>query len=217
MSRSKPVASPRRRRRGRPRKVYGQLYEGPRGKPVRLATFKVKREHLVKPTPRGKTGKAFVFTSVLKELSPLVYAFIVDQLSRPERKRDPMVQPIIAEYRRVSSLRHQRPSSREFGAFVIERAMNDAWPIWGIKPPYSEGEVDSFLRRYVHGHHRALRDYRKALQLPERGPQGHIGDWLKYFFGRRGEAAREFKLLTTEQEPFTLVTLFEEEDPQRSR
>lgn len=215
MSRSKPVASPR-RRRGRPRKVYGQLYEGLRGKPVRMARFEVKWEKLVKPSPRGKTGRAFLFTSVLKELSPFVYAFIVDELRKPEPKRHPGLRQVTAEWKQDSGSR-RRPQSRELTAFVLERAMDGAWQIWGIKPPCSEGDADSFLRRYVHGHHRALRDYRKALQVPHPWPPFHVGNWLKYFFGRRGEAAREFKLLTTEQEPVTLVTLFEEEDPGRSR
>lgn len=203
---------------GRKRKVYGKLYEGesPRGKNVRLAMFKEKYEHLVKPSPRGKTGKAFLFTKVLKEHSPFVYAFIAEQLKRPERERDPMVQPVIREWKQVSRS-HRRPSAREFTAFVIERAMEGAWQVWAIKPPYTEGDHDSFLRRYVHGHPKALRDYRKVLQEPQPWPRDHRGHWLKYFFGARGEAAREFRLLTTEQEPWTVITLFEEDDPQQSR
>jgi hypothetical protein len=151
------------------------------------------------------------FTVTLKELSPFVYAFVVDQLRKPPRQRDRMVQPILAEFRQVSHNRPPRPIAKEFAAFVIERALDGAWRVWRVKPPFSEGDADSFLRRYVRGHSHALRDYRKALQEPQPWPPGHRGHWLKYFFGTPGEAAREFKLLTTNQTPWTIVTLFEED------
>jgi hypothetical protein len=163
-------------------------------------------------SPRGKTGRTTPLTSTLKELSPLVYAFLVVQLKKPERKRQRMLQPIIKEWRQASGSQ-RRPSAREFTAFVIERAMGGAWQVWGVKPPFSQGEADSFLRRYVHGHEGALRDFRKVVAEKKRAPHGDVRDWLPKFFGPPGDAAREFNLLTTEQEPFTLITLFEEETP----
>ena len=203
---------------GRKRKVHGHLYEGksPRGKSVRMAVTQTNWARVVKhPAPRGKTGRPFVFVSVLKELAPFVYAFTVDQLKRPAKNRDPMVQPILAEYERASVSSRGRPQAKEFAAFVIERAMKGAWKVWKIQPPYTGGDVDNFLRRYVHGQPGALRDYRKTLQCPQPWPREHKGHWLKYFFGPPGQAARGFGFLTTKEVPVTVFTLFEEENPQR--
>jgi hypothetical protein len=199
---------------GRKRKVHGRLYEGPRGKPVRMAVSETKWPPFIGPAPRGKTGKAHPLTTNLKENSPFVYAFVVEQFRRPARQFDPMIQPILEEYRRVAGTRRQRPSAREFTAFVMERAMDGAWKVWGIKPPFTEGDPDNFFRRYVHGHRHALRDYRKVLREPQPWPSHHRGHWLKHFFGCRGEAAREFNLLTADQPQWTVVTLFEEDAPQ---
>jgi hypothetical protein len=199
---------------GRKRKVYGRLYEGPHGKPVRMATSKAKWPPFIRPAPRGKTGKAFPLTTNLKENSPLVYAFVVEQFKRPHERRDPMISPILEEYQRQSGTRSRRPSARDFTAFVMERAFDGAWRVWGINPPYSEGDPDAFLRRYVRGRPSALRTYRKILKEPQPWPSHHRGNWLIHFFGRRGEAAREFNLLTVEQPQWTVVTLFEEDAPQ---
>jgi hypothetical protein len=186
---------------------------------VRYAAFDVKWPPFafLHPAPRGRTGRTYHFTVTLKELSPMVYAFVVEQLGRAQRDREPMVQPVIEEWRQASGSRRQRPASREFTAFVVERAMDGAWRVWGVEPPYSGGDVDSFYRRYVHGHRHALRDYGKALREPRPWPPFHRGHWLNYFFGARGEAAREFNLLTTKQEPWRVITIFEEDDPRESR
>jgi len=145
-----------------------------------------------------------------------VYAFIVDEMKKREPKRHQGIRLVISEWRKVSGS-HKRPPSRELAAFVLERAMKGAWEVWGVKPPYSEGEVDSFYRRYVQGHKRALRDFRKALKEPQPWPPNHRGHWLKYFFGPRGKAAREFDLLTTEQTPWTVIGILEEDNPPPAR
>ena len=143
----------------------------------------------------------------------MVYAFIVIQLGRPERAWDPMIKSVVTEHKRESGSRRRRPPSLELTAFVIERALDGAWKIWGLKPPYTEADFDSFLRRYVRGHRNALRDYGKVLREPQPWPPNHRGHWLKDFFGARGQAAREFNLLRTKQAPVTVVTLLDEEDP----
>jgi hypothetical protein len=203
---------------GRKRKVHGYLYEreSPRGKSVRMAITQANWARVVKhPAPRGKTGRPFVFASVLKEFSPFVYAFTVDQLRQPEKDRDPMIRPILAEYERASGSGHRRPQAKEFAAFIIERAMKGAWEVWKIQPPYTGGDVDNFLRRYVHGQPGALRDYRKILRSPQPWPPEHRGHWLKYFFGPAGQAAREFRFLKPKEVPITVIALVEEENPQR--
>src|SRR5215831_6112660 len=127
---------------GRKRKVYGDLYEGPRGKPVRLTISKQPPYFPLRPRPRGKTGRVFPFTAALKELCPFVYAFTVEELKNPDSKRDPSIRKVIPEWRKDSAS-HRRPQARELTAFVIERAFDGAWKVWGIKPPYSEGDADS--------------------------------------------------------------------------
>jgi hypothetical protein len=200
---------------GRKRKVYGKLYEGPHGKSVRLAISHTRFPPFLRPAPRGKTGSAHAFTAVLKEVAPFVYAFISAELRNPEPKRHAGLKRVIAEWKHASGLRG-RPPSRELAAFSIERALRGAWKVWGIKPPFSEGEADSFWRRYVLGHRGALRDFQKALREPQPWPREHRGHWLKYFFGSPGMAATEFNLLTKQQKPWTVITLFEE-DSQQSR
>jgi hypothetical protein len=199
---------------GRKRKLPGTVHKGLHGGSVRLAKSTAKFEHIVKPSPRGKTGKAFLFTSVLKERAPIVYALVVDHFKRPEKSRVQSVEDIVKEYRQTSGVRRGRPSAREVAAFVIERAMDGAWKVWGLKPPYSAGEADSFWRRYVLGHPGALRDYQKLLRAPMPWPPDHIGhDVLNDFFGPRGQAAHAYNLLTMEQEPFTVIILSDEASP----
>jgi hypothetical protein len=197
---------------GRKRKVVGERYEGLDGRAIRMVVKRVKWEHLRKPSPRGKTGRVVRFTIVLKELCPMVYAFIVDQLRRPEREWDAMITSVVKEYRKESGTNRRRPSSLDFSAFVLERALKGAWQEWGVKPPYTEADFDSFLRRYVRGHRGALRDFRKILREPQPWPPNHRGQWLKYFFAAPGDAAREFKLLTTKQPLATIFTVFYEQD-----
>jgi hypothetical protein len=194
---------------GRKRKLHGKLYEGPRGKPVRLTISKAKFPPFIQKVPRGKTGSAYVFTKCLKEFAPFVYAFIVDELRKSEADRRPDLRRVIAEWRKASGS-HRRPEARGLSAFAIERALDGAWQIWGIRPPFSEGEVDSFWRRYVLGHQKALRDFRTALREPRPWTPEHRGHWLKYFFGAPGTVAREFKLLRRQQEDWTIITPFEE-------
>lgn len=102
------------RRRGRPRKVYGTPYVGPRGERIRLAEFTLKERHLFKPAPRGKTGAAHFFPLIVKEWSPFVYAFAVEEL-RKSAGRDPDLQRILdgwrGETRYVGT-----PTAREFAA-----------------------------------------------------------------------------------------------------
>lgn len=202
---------------GRKRKIHGRLYEGasPSGKAVRYRVSETTWAS-IRPgkAPRGATGKAVLFTSCLKEFSPAVYAYSVDQLALAEEHRDPMFRTVLAEYQRMSLPSRVRPPAKEFAAFVIQRALRGAWKIWHIQPPYTGGDVDTFWRRYVHGHPGALRDYRQILQCPRPWPPDHWGHVLKHFFGLPGEAAREFGFLTTKVEPITVVSLFEEENAQ---
>ena len=64
--------------------------------------------------------------------------------------------------------------------------MDGAWKVWGIKPPFTNGDAGSFMRRYVHGHPGALRDFREILQEPQPWPTYHRGHWLKYSSGPEG-------------------------------
>jgi hypothetical protein len=142
----------------------------------------------------------------------MIYAFIVDQMRRPEREWDAMITSVVKEYRKQSGFSRRRLPSLEFSAFVIRRAFEGAWQVWKVKAPYTEADCDNFRRRYVYGHRGALRDFRKILREPQPWPPDHRGQWLKYFFGAPGDAAREFNLLTTEPLIGTKVYLFYEDD-----
>lgn len=73
--------------------------------------------------------------------------------------------------------------------------MAGAWDVWGLKPPYSEGEHDSFYRRYVHGHPSAVRVFRSVLRQPQPWHRHHVGHEIKWFLGKPGKAARHYRLL----------------------
>jgi len=199
---------------GRKKRVHGTLYpkSSPRRRDVRVTTFKVKAKHVFARftrtrQPRGKTGSLWLFTTILKERVPLIYAFVVDELKKPIANRSPDLQGIIGEVdwpRRI-------PSARELTAYIIERAMGSAWEAWGLKRPYSEGEHDSFFRRYVHGHPGAIRAFRKAIRLPQPWERHHIGHEIKCFLGNPGEAARQYNLLNPRDSSVTLMRILEEE------
>ena len=202
---------------GRKRKVYGKRYGVPGQKPVRLAIGRTTetnvRRFLGLPTPRGKTGKASRFTDALKEFAPLVYAFLVEEFKKPPPERSEMIMPIVKEWQTGSGSRRQRPPSRDLAAFVIERALGAAWEVWGIKRPFSAGDPEEFRRWYVHGHPGALRQFTKLLREIPGPPERGCWVWLPYFFGSRGDAAREFNLLTRETEPWTAIISAEEDTP----
>ncbi len=199
---------------GRKKKVPGKLYPGesPRGKDVRVTTFRVKSKHFLARftrvrQPRGKTGDSWLLTMILKERVPLIYAFLVDELKKPIANRSPHLQRIIGEVewpRRI-------PSARELTAYVIERAMGNAWEAWGLKRPYSEGEHDSFFRRYVHGHPGAIRAFRKAIRMPQPWERNHIGHEINCFLDSPGEAARQYNLLKPRDSWFTVMSILEED------
>lgn len=210
---------------GRKKKVRGTLYPNasPRGKDVRVTTFEVKSQHLLARLgrthqPRGKTGNVWLFTMILKERVPLIYAFVVDELKKPTTNRNPDLQRIIKEWRGVEWPR-TRPSARQLTAYIMERAMGHAWEAWGLKRPYTEGDHDAFFRRYIHGHPGAIQAYRKALRMPQ--PQNkeekalwkkhHIGHEIKCFLGRPGEAARKYNLLKPRLSYATIVSIVEED------
>ena len=154
--------------------------------------------------PRGKTGAAWEFTTFLKERAPLVYVFIVRELRMSSSERDLKLQKIINEWRQDAD--RTRPNSRELTAYIIERAMTGAWKVWGIKPPYSEGDHDAFFRRYIHGHADAIKVFRSALRQPLPWHRHHVGHQIKWFLGKPGEAARHYKLLKpTQRIPFLQV------------
>src|SRR4030095_8117531 len=145
---------------GRKRKEIGKVYKSASGKRVRLTSIEAKWPPFLARAPRRTTGSAYPFTVSLKEHSPMVYAFVVSQLRKSGPDRDPMIGPILTEYQKASGDRRAHPASSECTAFVIERAMDGAWKVWGLTPPFSGGEAGSFMRRYVNGHPKALRDFR---------------------------------------------------------
>jgi len=208
---------------GRKKKVRGKVLEGPRGKHVRVTTHLLKAQQVLarytrKRPPRGKAADLWPLTSFLKERVPLVYVFIVDELNKSDRERNPDLQRIVEEWREVtsdhlkkSSARHKWPSARQLTPYVIERAMGDTWKTWELKRPYSQQEHDHFFRRYVHGHPKAIRDFREALRQPQPWHRHHVGHEIKWFLGRPGEAARKYNLLKPRSSYATIVSIVEED------
>jgi hypothetical protein len=194
---------------GRKRKTLGTLYEDTDGKRVRLNITRAKFPPFIGKLPRGKTGAAYQFTTCLREFAPFVYAYVLDELKRPEPGRHISFQKVSKEWQRASGST-RRPSARALASFAVERALDGAWQVWGIKPPFSGSEEDSFWRRYVLGHPKALPDYRRILREPKPWPPEHRGHWLKFFFGTRGEAAREFNFLKLQQPEWTIISMLDE-------
>jgi len=196
---------------GRKKKARGKLFEGLRGKPIRITRHLVKPQHLVarltrKRPPRGKAADVYELTSFLKERAPLVYVFIVEELKKGTGAQNPQLQRIIAEWNRDVAP-YKRPTARELTAYVMERAMGGAWEAWGLKRPQS----DTFYRRYIHGHPGAIRDFRRALRQPRPWHRHHVGHEIKWFLGRPGEAARKYNLLKPRSSYATIVSIVEED------
>ncbi len=101
-----------------------------------------------------------------------------------------------------------RPNVRELTAYVIERAMAGAWETWGLNPPSSD--VDSFFRRYIHGHPGAIRPIREALHWPQPWDRHHVGHQIKWFLGERGEAARHYQYDKRKSTRFPVISVVEE-------
>jgi hypothetical protein len=155
---------------------------------------------LGKKDPRGATGGGHLFVMILKERAPLVYAFILREFDTEEdwTKHDPRLNPILEEWRSrrlKATSKKRRPSCRELAAFIIERAFAGAWEVWGIRPPHSAAQLNSFFRRYVHGHRGALQDFKRALKAGPPWPSHHVGHELRCFLGAPGGAAHRYGLL----------------------
>lgn len=199
---------------------FRALYPGqsPRGKDVRVMKGYVTAERALavafgKRLGRGKTGRAWRMTAFLKERAPLVYAFIVDELRKGRKspkKLDRDLQQIIQEWKVQWEMR-RKPWALEITAYVIERALGDAWEVWGLKRPYRPERLGTFFRRYVHGHPGAIRVYREALRMPKPWERGHVGHVVKAFLGPPGEVARRYDLLDTKQMQVAIVKIEEEE------
>lgn len=122
------------------------------------------------------------------------------------------MQEIIEEWKREEDPPAKRtPSARVLTAYIIERAMAGAWEVWGVKPPHSQAEHDSFFRRYVHGHAGALRAFRAALHEPTPWDRHHVGHELKWFLGEPGGAARHYGFLQRNPEKFCVAILEREQ------
>ncbi len=166
----------------------------------RISFRKARWHHYIlgKREPRGRTGRAYLFATILKERAPLVYAFVKNELEKDRAARDPRLAPIIQEWRakRLNPQSQKRlPSRRELAAFIIERAFEGAWEVWGVRPPHSSAQLNSFFRRYIHGHPKAILGFRRALEMAP-WEMHHVGYEMKWFLGAPGEAARHYNLLS---------------------
>lgn len=187
---------------GRKKKTPGRVLRGPRGGLVRFNTRIEKGPYpsfLHQKQPRGKTAKAWWFTNLLKERAPLVYVFVVNELKRPRDQKDERLQAIIDEGAANVDLPNP-PSARELAAYLIERGFHGAWDAWGVEPTYRQGvdKARSFMRRYVHGHADAIKNFREALNQVKPWDRSHVGHDLKYFLKEPGAAAKFYNVL----EPF---------------
>ncbi len=159
--------------------------------------------------PRADTGKAWPFTSHLKERVPLIYALLVQELRQPDIDRDPRIRHLIHLWQRLTR-QQKRPRAIELTALAIQRAYRGAWEAYGSTIPRSEisrrrsvddakgiskGPRASFYRRYVQGHRQAVATYRQSLQDPRPWHRHHIGHEAYAILERPGSATRTFRLL----------------------
>jgi len=158
--------------------------------------------------PRADTGKAWPFTSHLKERVPLIYALLVQELRQPDTDRDPRIRHLIHLWQRLTR-QQKRPQAIGLTALAIQRAYRGAWEAYGITKPLSEslrrsgvadqgiskGPLASFYRRYVQGHRQGVATYRRALQDPRPWHRHHIGYEAYEILERPGSATRTFRLL----------------------
>jgi len=180
---------------GRKKKVRGKAFKGLRGKSARMTPgYRRLHNYFGTRAPRGRTGIVWSLTEFLKERVPLVYVFCVEELKKSDQNRNRGLQRILQEWRKDAAPR-KRPSTRELTAYIIERAMADAWEVWGIKPPYSEGDHDAFYRRYIHGHADAIKVFRSVLCQSKPWPEHHVGHEIKWFLGKPGKAARHYNFV----------------------
>jgi len=208
----KPRSLRRRPARGRPPKLYGTVSEKSDGTKVRFAVFKVKERHLFKPIPRGKTGAAHPFVMRVKEWSPFVHALVVQELGKPPAMRDSGVLRMITAWQHLPNLK-STPPAYELTAFIVERAFQTAWRTWNVTRPWTSGEAEHFVRRYVYGHRGALQAYRRIAAESQPWPSDHRGHLLRsLFFGKPDAATRFYEYEKKTDEPFVLVTWFTESD-----
>ena len=199
-----------RKRPGRPPTLYGKPFMAPGERPARMTVSEIPERYLFNPVPRGKTGAAHHFVSLLKEWSPMMYAFAIEQLRGPAAAREPRLTRLIEEWRRITGVR-TRPSALELTAYAIERAFDGAWQIWRVKPPTKD--ADTFRRRYILGLRGALQDYREVVQEPRPWPRFHRGHLLiDMFLADKGEATKRYGLQARVEPKFTVITLLTEED-----
>ena len=191
----------------RPKK--GKLLPGLRGRPVRITERLEKPYYPLPSKPRGRAAGTWEFTTLLKERAPLVYVYVVDQLRLGTKERETRFQKIVDKWRQRTG-RMGRPLSKELTAYTIERAFEGAWEKWAITLPCRTDEVDSFYRRYVHGHPSAIKVFRKCLHEPKPWPRHHVGRELKWFLGKSGDAARHYGVLARTPTPIPILTIREE-------
>ncbi|MDA2911567.1 hypothetical protein MYX04_11635 [Nitrospiraceae bacterium AH_259_D15_M11_P09] len=191
---------------GRPRKgkVAGV---SPRGRPVRVTERLEKLYYPLKRKPRGEAARTFEFTNFLKERAPLVYVFVVSELRKAKVEHEGL-QRIIGEWRQASDV--QEKPSLELTAYVMERALRGTWELWGIKPPFSSRQCDSFYRRYIHGHPGAIKVFRKCILEPKPWHRWHVGHQLEWFLGKPGAAAEHYRLLDRKPTLLPVLTIREE-------
>ncbi|MGC3975378.1 MAG: hypothetical protein QM771_13515 [Nitrospira sp.] len=173
--------------RGRPKKEV--LTQGEDGKILRIREYKIPAHAVENSHLRGKAAKAWDFINVLKERTPLVYVFLVAELRKPLRMRDSRLQIIMQEHQREHPSR-RKVSTRKLLAYIMERAFDGIWEKSGITAPYSKGSHEAFYTCYVYGHRGAKQAYQRILNEPKPWPDEHVGHDLKYFLGKRGEAAQ---------------------------
>jgi hypothetical protein len=197
------------RTRGRPKK--GILSLGPEGKILRVKEHYVPAHAIENPGLRGKAAKAWDFICILKERAPLVYVYLLDELSKPARSRELRLQIIEQEFQREYPSRFKVPPKRLL-TYIMERAFHGMWEKYGITAPYSGGKHEAFYTGYVYGHAGAIQAYRKILREPKPWPREHVGHDLRFYLGNRGDAVHlRYPQLLEANEPWCVLDIVEEQ------
>src|SRR5215470_17746829 len=198
----------KRMRRGRPPIVRGMPFIAPGDRAARMTISKIPQRRLLKSPPRRTKGAAHPFVILLKEWSPMVYAFSTEELSHPREGRDSGVNRLIDEWQIFTGSKRQ-PSGRELAAYLIERAFEGAWQVWGISPPTLDS--DNFRRRYILGQREALQSYRKIVRESRPWPRDHRGNLLRdIFLAAKGEATERYDLQKKVEPEVIFITLLTE-------
>src|SRR5262249_61767138 len=92
--------------------LYGEPFLASGDRPARSTVSKIPQRRLFKSVPRGTKSIAHPFVVLLKEWSPMVYAFCMEQLGYPRAERESGLNKLVDEWHAFTGAK-RRPAGRE--------------------------------------------------------------------------------------------------------